>query len=232
MPTMNQPFNYECFLQYYKLTNDDVLNHIVEAYFPSSTIKQKMLAKHNLTLIFDATAKLSNSMGYNKVTVRELQKETGLSMGSLYKYFTTKSVLESMLLEALEFITGYSVGLLNKDRQSDSPNLEVAVKGHLFVSHYFSQWYRLVFKESGSFLPENIEKLQNLQKHYFQHFSHYMNGSHILASDISLLVHDYYLRNWKYHNVSVDEFADHCYKMATVIKERSDYLDDLTLNFA
>ncbi|WP_353350452.1 TetR/AcrR family transcriptional regulator [Oceaniserpentilla sp. 4NH20-0058] len=229
---MNQPLSYKYFLQFYKLTHDDVLNHIVEVYFPTNTIKQKTLAKHNLTLIFDATAKLSKSMGYNKVTVRELQKETGLSMGSLYKYFTAKSVLESMLLEAIEYISDYSNRLLNKDRQSGKLNLELAVKGHLYVSQYFDQWYKLVFKEAGSFLPENIERLQNIQKNYFKDFSHYMNGSHILASDISLLVHDYYLRGWKYQNVSVDQFAEHCFKMAKIIKEKSDYLDDLVIKFA
>lgn len=229
---MKSEFTYQRFLEYYTLTYDDVYDHIIERHFANHTIKQKLVARQNIQSIFEATFQLSNEIGFSKLTVRDLQKVTGLSMGSLYKCFDTKSDLEGMLIDGLYFITHHSMAFMEEQLKTDSPNFELAVKGHLFVSERYQQLYRLIFREVTSFLPENLLRVRELQKNYIKLLSMFMNEKDVLASDISLMIQDYYLRGWKYEQISIDQYADHCLKMAQFMKERSQHFDDLVLNFA
>lgn len=53
-------------------------------------IKNQVLVKERRRQIVDAAVKLFIKNGYHKTTTRALAKETGLSIGSLYEYVSTK----------------------------------------------------------------------------------------------------------------------------------------------
>ncbi len=53
-------------------------------------IKNQELVKERRRQIVDAAVKLFIKFGYHKTTTRALAKETGLSIGSLYEYVSTK----------------------------------------------------------------------------------------------------------------------------------------------
>ena len=117
--------------------------------FSGHTPKQQTVAKYNLMVIFEATFRLSAQLGNSKLTVRDLQSETDLSMGSLYKCFSTKAHLENMLFEGMNFITQHAVDALNQDLKNKEPNFELAIKGHLYVSEFFKSFYQFIFKEAS-----------------------------------------------------------------------------------
>ena len=53
-------------------------------------IKNQELVKERRRQIVDAAVKLFIKYGYHKTTTRALARETGLSIGSLYEYVSTK----------------------------------------------------------------------------------------------------------------------------------------------
>jgi AcrR family transcriptional regulator len=53
-------------------------------------IKNQKLVKERRRQIVDGAVKLFIKKGYHKTTTRELAKETGMSIGSLYEYVSTK----------------------------------------------------------------------------------------------------------------------------------------------
>src|SRR5258708_32323684 len=63
-----------------------------------SRLHKQEVAMSNLVRIIEATLTLSNRHGFHAMTLRELAKTSGLSMGSLYSYFDNKETLLSMIL--------------------------------------------------------------------------------------------------------------------------------------
>ncbi len=59
----------------------------------SIKIHKETVAVKNLVKIINAALKLCNRTGFAAMTLRDLSKEAGLSMGALYTYFTSKEEL-------------------------------------------------------------------------------------------------------------------------------------------
>lgn len=56
----------------------------------STTIKNANLVEERREQIFQAASKLISKKGYHKTTLRDISKETGMTLGSLYDYISTK----------------------------------------------------------------------------------------------------------------------------------------------
>ena len=63
----------------------------------SIKIKKEHVFVKNLTLIIDTTLKLSINKGFQEMSLRDLCKKSGLSMGALYSYISSKDHLVAMV---------------------------------------------------------------------------------------------------------------------------------------
>ena len=70
-------------------------------------IKNEKIAIPNLQKIFEATFKLSNTHGFQGMSLRDLSKETGISMGGLYSYIGSKNDLASVIFLWLSFLIAH-----------------------------------------------------------------------------------------------------------------------------
>lgn len=228
---MQMHASFECFKERCHLDRDAVINHVVEKFFPDYKERRKKTAHNNLSIIFDATFKLSAVMGFAKMTVRDLQKETDISMGGLYNYFSSKDILERMIVEGLLFVTeSMTLPLENSDKPSDVL-LEKYIKGYIYLSEVFRPWYYFVFMEVRTMAPESTKLVQEIQGKYLERLSPHLNDSLILASDLCVIVQDFYLKSWKYENVLIDDFANHCFALAQVMRSHSERLGHLKLSY-
>ncbi len=66
------------------MTNKDASHEV------TTHIKNQKLVKERRRQIVDGAVKLFIKKGYHKTTTRELARETGMSIGSLYEYVSTK----------------------------------------------------------------------------------------------------------------------------------------------
>src|SRR6056300_1236661 len=73
-------------------------------------VKNPKVAIVNLEKIITATFKLANAKGFQAMSLRDLSRETGISMGGLYAYIGSKndlaSVIEGVLRDTIEQISG------------------------------------------------------------------------------------------------------------------------------
>src|SRR3981189_2746238 len=79
-------------------SNELLCTRIFERHRATIKIQKPQLAVANLVRIIEATLTLSNRHGFHAMTLRELAKTSGLSMGGLYSYFDNKETLLSMIL--------------------------------------------------------------------------------------------------------------------------------------
>ncbi|MBU2643294.1 TetR/AcrR family transcriptional regulator [bacterium] len=213
------------FAEFKKIVNLHIKSNSQDAFIENRKdirVKKEKTVVKNLERIFDATLKIGNEKGFHAMSMRDLSEETGLSMGALYAYFTSKENLLVMLQkngrDSFQQVLEQSV---DKD---DSPleNLRTVVKTHLFMSEAMQPRFYFTYME-GKNLNKSEKKIavehelnsdgimtkiliQGEQQKIFK------SGHHALTTAlIKAMLNDWYLKRWKYAklNVSVDEFADY-----------------------
>ena len=75
------------------------LTMLINHYGDRIQTKKRKLLEKNLPLIFDTAIKVSLEKGFNTMSLRDLCRETGLSMGGLYSYIVSKEVLLEMIMD-------------------------------------------------------------------------------------------------------------------------------------
>jgi len=222
--------SYSQYVETFPLSQEDIIEHLMHQYHPDLTVKQRLFTKQNLTLILEATFKLSRIMSFSKMTVRDLQKETGISMGSLYNCIGSKEDLESMIIEGVSFITDFTQERGLELKLDDKSYLVLSTKAYIYLGRMFKPWYFFVSMESRSMTPDNLEKVKKVRTTFITELSAFLNGNMVAASHISTIIQDYIIRDWKYEAVDIDDFADHCVRLAILLNDNSKILGDLPIS--
>ncbi len=177
----------------------------------ATQIKNQELVKERRRQIVDAAVKLFIKYGYHKTTTRILAKETGMSIGSLYEYVSTKddvlylvciaihSEVEQGLKEAMDRSTGGREALreiireyfLVCDRMSDHVLLMYQVTHFLPV-----KWQKKVLEAEIRIANLFIEAMQQLKKEGKLVLDD--DAIHLTGHNISVLGHTWAFRRWYY----------------------------------
>ncbi|QTA78208.1 Transcriptional regulator, TetR-type [Desulfonema limicola] len=214
--------DYAEFQQFVDMTKQKLLKKTFAENKKSIKIKKEKTVIKNLEKIFNAVLKISNKKGFQTMSMRNLSKESGISMGSLYTYFSSKEELLSMLQRqgrtlALEVI---EKNISNKKNAID--RLRAAVKTHLYISESMQPWFYFSYMEAKNLNKVEREKAINIELYAEKVLTEIlMQGEnegifrardHQLSASILILpmMRDWYLNRWKYgkRNVSVDQYAD------------------------
>ena len=120
-------------------------------------IKNKDLVRKRRRQIVDAAVKLFIKHGYHKTTTRELAKETGLSIGSLYEYISTKDDILYLVAIAIhaEVEQGVKDALARPAYSKDA--LAEVIREYFLVCDRMSDHVLLMYQVTH-FLPEKWEK--------------------------------------------------------------------------
>lgn len=180
-------------------------------------VKRREVALENLQKIINATFNLANTVGFRAMTLRDLCRETGLSMGGLYGYIENKDQLAGMIEDLVRHVTEQLPGWF-KHMTQPLDELECILRAHIFLSEIFQPWAFFVFLESRAlqFHHRDVAKGSelNIQNHIASllkttgRFS--AEETTLLAAHCMSLVQDWHLKRWKYGNadISADAFAD------------------------
>src|SRR6056297_3917701 len=97
----------------------------------ATQIKNKKLVEERRRQIVDGAVKLFIKYGYHKTTTRTLAKETGLSIGSLYEYVSTKADVLYLVCIAIheEVEQGLKKAMFRKLKGREA--LREIIRGHL-----------------------------------------------------------------------------------------------------
>ena len=205
-------------IQYYRKSN--AKEAITENRKDIRVKKEKTVAK-NLQRIFESTLKIGNKKGFQAMSMRDLSEETGLSMGALYAYFTSKENLLVMLQRNGR--DNFQKILEDCIEEDATPleNLRNVIKTHLFMSEAMQPWFYFTYME-GKNLKKNERKIAvDHEMHSDGIISKLLldaeeegvikNLNHsLIAALIKSMLNDWYLKRWKYAKmtISVDDYAE------------------------
>ncbi len=212
--------NYNDFRKLQTISSEDICRNIFNENSQFIKIKKEERAVKNLLTIYNATLKLSSKKGFSAMSLRDLCRETGLSMGALYSYFSTKEDLLNIIREQSQrFISTVMLEMIEQ-AETIQEKLRTAIQTHLYLSEIMPEWFIFFFMETRTMKKEEQKKAiaselftEKIFMDIFEEgnrqkvFS--VENPMLMASVIKPMLQDWYLKRWKYsrRKVSVDEYA-------------------------
>ena len=92
-PANGSPSTYAEFNKVVTITKKDIYQATIAENRETMRVKKEKTVVKNLEKIFGAVLKIANRKGFNAMSMRDLSRESGLSMGALYTYFSSKDEL-------------------------------------------------------------------------------------------------------------------------------------------
>ncbi len=203
------------------LSMEDICRDIFHENRDVIKVKKEAVVVKNLVNIYEATLRLSNKKGFHSMSLRELARETNLSLGALYSYFENKDQLLGIIQEQ-----GYRItGRLLEEEIEKSPEpvkkLDIAIRTHLYLSESMQPWFYFFFMEAKNLDKEKQKTVITSELYTEQIFVDILNlgvnagvfstdNIQLTASLIKSMLQDWYLKRWKHtkRRISVDDYAE------------------------
>lgn len=184
-------------------------------------VKNEDVAVARLSAIFDHTLEISNRLGFQAMSVRDLSEHSGISMGALYSYIESKDKLLEMILcmgrmAVTRVMTQAAAEPLDARNQ-----LRQLLRAHLYLTEAMQPWFYFSYMETKHFDREARERALEGELASERYFSDcLLRGSaegvfevrdpELTAAMIKPLLQDWYLKRWKYRrrNIGVEAYAD------------------------
>lgn len=204
------------------LDSDNIWAYLLERHAGRIGVKRRKPALQNLEKIFNATFRLANDVGFRAMSLRDLCRETGLSMGGLYGYIAGKDQLAEMIEDVVRHATT-EVPRLFGDVADPLDRLEALIRASIYLSEILQPWFYFVYMDSRVLQPaqrgmakESELYVQALLAATIEQIATRPPCSATLLSAHCLaLFQDWYVKRWKYRaaKVSADDFADSTVRM-------------------
>ena len=217
---------YKAFSALYGATDAEIAREVFLRHRSQMQIKKEKIAVQNLEKIFNAVFAISSRGGFHAMSMRDLSRAAGMSLGGLYAYFQGKKML-------LEIIQTQGWAIVKQDLETvaqghDHPweRLKAVIKAHVFLSEMHRPWFYFTFMEVRHIQPTDVEAVKAMETHTQKILTHVLKVGRdrgvfkpvdleLTASMIKAMQQEWYLKRWKYRElkISVDAFADHLVEM-------------------
>ncbi len=186
-------------------------------------IKNKKLVKERRSQIVDAAVKLFIKHGYHKTTTRALAKETGMSIGSLYEYVSTKDDVLYLVCIAIHSEVEQGVKEALEHPAKGKAALAEVIRQFFLVCNRMSDHILLIYQVT-QFLPEKwqtkVLEAEIRITDLFIEAMHELRTSgnlpdldddtiNLIGHNISVMGHTWAFRRWYFaRHFTIDQYID------------------------
>ncbi|HDP80578.1 MAG TPA: TetR/AcrR family transcriptional regulator [Spirochaetes bacterium] len=183
-------------------------------------IKKDDVAVKNLTRIMDGVLELSARKGFSAMSLRDLSRETGLSMGALYSYFAGKDELLDMIQRQGTKVVGELLAEAASRPAPPRDRLREVVYTHLYLSEMLQSWFYFSFMEAKGLGREQLKKAIETELYTESIIEEILSDGArsgdfasidvpMTSAAVKALLQDWYLKRWKYsgRGVTVEQYA-------------------------
>ncbi len=212
--------SYETFIQEFDELIGDEWACLFDLNHQKLNLKNRNIGTKKFQTIIEAVFKLSQSKGFQAMTLRDLSQESGISMGGLYKYFSNKNQIAEMIHAAMIHMAEACLRIKQYRHQDPVFELNELLARHIYISERLKKWFYFVFMESKSLdrdLMDTIiaseQKMENAILERIldanqQGLSQCTNPDFVSAM-LKVMLQEWYLKSWKYHqkNINADQYV-------------------------
>jgi TetR/AcrR family transcriptional regulator, cholesterol catabolism regulator len=203
------------------ISMEEICRDIFRENQKSIKIKKEPVAVKNLSNIFNTTLRLSNEKGFSTMSLRDLSRSSGLSMGALYSYFTSKDELLEMIQEQGRRLTRSVLTRQVGPIIDPTERLHAAIRTHLYLTEVMHDWFYFSYMEAKNLDKNQQKKAIESELATEQMFIDILEEGILkkvfsvvdpvlTASVIKAMLQDWYVKRWKYtrRRISVDQYAE------------------------
>jgi AcrR family transcriptional regulator len=227
--------DYAEFQKEVSLSKYDLCREVYQENRSSIRVKKEDRVVKNLERIFSATLKISNRKGFQAMSMRDLSRETHLSMGALYSYFASKEELVAMLQSQRRSVTKRILEACIAQESNPVARLRTAILTHLYLSEAMQPWFYFSYMEAKN-LSRKEQELAVASERYTEKLisdileqgqaqgDFALHDPQLTASVIKAMLQDWYLKRSKYvkRRISVDQYAQFVLKFVEAFLCHSD----------
>jgi AcrR family transcriptional regulator len=210
----------ESFNEAWVLEGEPFWHSVFEMHKHKMEIKNPKIAIGNLEKIFSATFILANAKGFQAMSLRDLSRETGISMGGLYAYIGSKNDLASLIEGVLRNTIEQIVGGLNAHGLEPVQCIRAIVYGEIFAMEKMSPWYYFCFMELKGLPREQQKQTLELELRFegilidailegVASGQFVCDQPKLLASQVTAQLQQWHLKQWKFklRDIGKQEYA-------------------------
>ena len=212
--------NYSEFQKEVNLSKQNICREVFAENRNSIRVKKENTVVRNLERIFSATLRISNKKGFQAMSMRDLSRETDLSMGALYSYFSSKEDLLEMLQNQRRTITKRILEERIAREANPAAMLKAAISTHLYLSEAMQPWFYFSYMEAKN-LSQKEQDLAVASELYTEGLladiieegkdrgDFRTRDALLTASVIKAMLQDWYLKRSKYakRRIPVEQYA-------------------------
>ena len=221
MATWPCELSLESFREAWVLTGEPFWRNVFEMHKDKMQIKSPNVAIINLEKIFTATFRLANTKGFQVMSLRDLSRETGISMGGLYSYIGSKNDLASVIEGVLRNYIDQVIGGLANENLSPVDFLRAIVYGEIYMMQILSPWYYFCYMELKGLPKEQQQQAMDLELRFESYLINAFQAGvrsgqfvcekpELLASHVTAQLQQWHLMHWKLkqRNIQMQEYAE------------------------
>lgn len=161
----------------------------------------------NLEKILTSTFEVSAESGFDRMSLRDLSRQTGMSMGAIYSCISKKEDIAIMIADIVKLSNSFAHRHA-LDGNDAWHRIERVIRYHLYASTVLQSWYFFLYFETRS-LPEpqqqeskqielgSIDALEAAILAGVESGEFKTNDARMVANTIVVLLEDWYLKPWK-----------------------------------
>lgn len=210
----------ESFRRSWDLEGEPFWHSVFDMHREKMQIKNANVAIKNLEKIFTATFAMANTKGFQAMSLRDLSRETGISMGGLYAYIGSKNDLASVIEGVLRNYVEQVIGGLSAQDLQPVESLRAIVYGEIYMMDIMSPWYYFSFMELKGLPREQQQQMLDLELRFegilIENFERGVacgdfrcDRPELLASQITAQLQQWHLKRWKFklRKIDAQEYA-------------------------
>lgn len=217
--------NFKEYSEQFEYQDQHLYNLLFERNQGLIKSKKMGVASANLKKVFESTFKLSSKIGFHEMSLRDLSKDTGLSMGGLYSCLTKKEDIALMVLDIVELVSEKN-NQISLEQTDELQSLEIAIRSYLYSSTILQPWFFFLYFETRSLSSENQIKSKKIELKTIATFEKIIqsgvdkgifdvNSPYFVATTILIVLQDWYLKPWKNKekNIDLEQYSKHLFRM-------------------
>ena len=214
------PEDYERFLQRVDALKQQCCLQLFEENRQSIQIKKAKTIAKNMERIFAAALNISNAKSFHAMSMRDLSREAGMSIGALYNYFAGKEELLRMMQQQRRTITQDILSADIAAAMDPLDQLRTAIRTHLYLSEVLQPWFYFSYMEAKNLDPEErraaVQSELNTERQFADILQtgcdqglFHTEDCRMTAGLIKAMLQDWYLKRAKYarRGIGVDQYA-------------------------
>ncbi len=172
-----------------------------------TNIKNAALVVKRREQIFNAVIRLFSEKGYHSTTLREISKESGITLGNLYDYISTKVDILSIIQEKA---TQAVMDAISKEREGHLDPIEKLknlINSELNAMDKYQELILIIYQESHAMGKETIYSLLQGERKHLREYERIIEegirkgflkpvNTRMLANMIKILIDAWVIKRW------------------------------------